>query len=373
MVKIEKKAVVMTKMCNLTDQKLQSMYMKIKYALLLCIVIAGLSVGCDAQNYKAGIIGFYNLENLFDTIDTPDVRDTEFTPGADKKWTGKRYWEKIDNMAHVIAQLGRAEGLPGPAILGVSEIENRLVLEDLVKADAIKHLNFEIVHYDSPDKRGVDVALLYQPRYFKVTNSSSVPLMIQGEDGERIYTRDQLVVSGIFDDEEMHFVVNHWPSRRGGESRSRPLRNEAAKLSRSIVDSILQINKKAKVVVMGDLNDDPNNESVELHLRAKGDPQKLKKTDMYNPMYKLFKNGIGTLAYRDQWNLFDQIILTPAFVGNNYSDYKFRVAKVYNDKSLTVSEGRYKGYPFRTYVGNSYKGGYSDHFPVYIMVIKEAK
>ncbi len=346
--------------------------MRIKVSLSLILIILFVGNFLKAQSYKAGVIAFYNLENLFDTIDTPGVNDTEFTPDDSKKWTSDRYWEKINNMAEVISRIGKKEGLPGPAILGVSEIENRGVLEDLVKADAIKKLNFQIVHYDSPDKRGVDVALLYQPRYFRVTHTSSAPLILYDDKGERIYTRDQLVVSGVFDDEEMHFIVNHWPSRRGGESRSRPLRNAAAKLSRSIVDSIMTINKNAKVVVMGDLNDDPMNESVRLHLRAVGEKKKLKEGDMYNTAYKLYKKGIGSLAYRDNWNLFDQIIITQPFLGDDYSDYKFRIAHIFNDKMLVQKSGRFKGYPHRTYVGDTYKAGYSDHFPVYILILKEA-
>jgi len=347
--------------------------MKIKLTFLLFFVIFFMGIESISQNYKAGAIAFYNLENLFDTIDTPGVRDTEFTPAGSKKWTGDKYWEKIHNMATVISKIGKKEGLPGPAVIGVSEIENRSVLEDLVKDEALKEQNYRIVHYDSPDKRGVDVALLYQPRYFKVTNTSSVPLLINGDNGKRLYTRDQLVVSGFFDGEEMHFIVNHWPSRRGGEARSRPLRDSAAALTRSIVDSILNLNSKAKIVVMGDLNDDPINESLTVYLKAAGDKKKLKDNDMYNPMYKMYKKGIGSLAYRDNWNLFDQIILSQAFLGNDYSTYKFRVAHVFNDKMLINKTGRFKGYPHRTYVGDTYKAGYSDHFPVYIIILKEVK
>ena len=347
--------------------------MKIRIIILLFLLPLFVGNILTAQNYKAGVIAFYNLENLFDTIDTHNVLDTEFTPAGSKKWTGDKYWEKISNMATVISKIGEKEGLPGPAILGVSEIENSSVLEDLVKADALKKFNFQIVHYNSPDRRGVDVALLYQPRYFRVTHTSSVPLFLYQDDGDRIFTRDQLVVSGIFDDEEMHFIVNHWPSRRGGESRSRPLRNAAAQLSRSIVDSITAINPDAKVVVMGDLNDDPMNESVKVHLKAVGTKKKLKEGDMYNTMYKLYKKGIGSLAYRDNWNLFDQIIITQPFLGDDYSSYKFRMAHVFNDKMLIQKSGKYKGYPLRTYVGDTYKGGYSDHFPVYILILKEVK
>ncbi len=323
------------------------------------------------QSDKASVIAFYNMENLFDTINTPGIYDTEFTPAGSKRWTGDKYWEKINNMATAISKIGEKDGVPGPAILGVCEIENRSVLEDLVKAEPLKDLNMKIVHYNSPDKRGIDVALLYQPRYFKVTHSSSVPLMITKNGGRRVYTRDQLVVSGIFNGEEMHFVVNHWPSRRSGKSKSRPQRNAAADLSRSIVDSIIAINPNAKVVVMGDFNDEPMNESVNIHLKAVGNKNKLKEGDMYNTMYKLYKNGIGSLTYHHNWILFDQIIITQPFLDGDDSTYKFKAAHVFNDNMLVNRWGKYKGYLHRTYVGDSYKAGYSDHFPVYILIFKE--
>ncbi len=325
----------------------------------------------ESQQMRAGVIAFYNLENLFDTLDTPGVIDTEFTPESPKRWNSERYWAKIDKLAEVISKLGSHEKVPGPAIIGLCEMENRAVLEDLVKSPRISHLNYEIVHYDSPDRRGVDVAMLYQPRYFKVTNSRSVSLIVNGDEGTRLYTRDQLQVSGIFDGEPMHFIVNHWPSRRGGEDRSRPLRNEAARLTRSLVDSIMKIEKDAKVLVMGDLNDDPNNESVRLHLKARDDQNRLKPDQLFNAMGVHFKRGIGTLAYRDQWNLFDQIIITQTFLDKKQKGYRYHSSRVFNESFLAQPEGRFKGYPFRTYVGDNYHGGYSDHFPVYILIVKE--
>lgn len=335
---------------------------------VLFLVSSGMA---EAQQMRAGVIAFYNLENLFDTLDTPGVIDTEFTPDSPKRWNSERYWAKIDKLAEVISKLGSHEKVPGPAIIGLCEMENRAVLEDLVKSPRISHLNYEIVHYDSPDRRGVDVAMLYQPRYFKVTNSRSIPLIVNGDEGTRLYTRDQLQVSGIFDGEPMHFIVNHWPSRRGGEDRSSPLRNEAARLTRSLVDSIMKIEGDAKVVVMGDLNDDPNNESIRLYLKARDEQHRLKPDQLFNAMGVHFKRGIGTLAYRDQWNLFDQIIITQAFLDKKQKGYRYHSSRVFNESFLAQPEGRFKGYPFRTYVGDNYHGGYSDHFPVYILIVKE--
>lgn len=324
----------------------------------------------EAQKLKAGIIAFYNLENLFDTIDTPDVNDFEFTPQGPKSWNGQRYRHKINHMADVVSKLGSHENIPGPAVIGLSEMENRSVLEDLVSTLQLASLNYRIVHYNSPDKRGVDVALLYQPRYFHLTNSRSVPLIVHNEEGHRIYTRDQLVVSGLFDGEPMHFIVNHWPSRRGGEKGSSPFRIAAARLSRSLVDSIRALDKDAKVIVMGDLNDDPTDKSIYDVLEARPDQKRLKGNQLFNATGLLFSKGIGTLAYRGKWNLFDQIVLTPSFLESKQGGYRYHSTRIFNESFLTVQEGRYKGYPFRSFVGNNFHGGYSDHFPVYVVLVK---
>lgn len=323
------------------------------------------------KEYHIASIAFYNLENLFDTINQKSVRDEDFTPEGLNRWNAERYKQKLENMSKVIAQIGD-ENIPinGPAIIGLSELENRSVLEDLIKHPNLKDRNYQIVHYDSPDRRGIDVALIYKPELFKVLNTKSVRLNIEGRDN--FYTRDQLVVSGIFDTDTLHLIVNHWPSRSGGEKRSRPLRNAAAKLSRSIADSIFAISPKAKIIIMGDLNDDPTNKSLTQFLKAKSSPEDLKNdTDLYNPMYALYKKGIGSLAYRDSWNLFDQLIISKNLVDDK-SSYHFYAAKVFNKRFLLQKEGRYKGYPNRTFAGGVYnKDGYSDHFPVYIYIVKE--
>ncbi|MGQ1947605.1 endonuclease/exonuclease/phosphatase family protein [Geofilum sp. OHC36d9] len=324
-----------------------------------------------AQQLKAEIVAFYNLENLFDTIDSPNVRDTEFTPQGSKKWTSARYKEKINNVAKAISMLGTPENLAGPAVIGLSEMENHAVLDDLIHSDYLKPLNYAIVHFDSPDKRGIDVALLYRTNHFKVTSTRSVPLIINGDDGKRVYTRDQLVVSGILDGEPMSFIVNHWPSRYGGEARSRGLRMAAARLTRSLVDSICVINEDAKVIVMGDLNDNPSNESVRVNLNTGFDKNNLKAEQLFNATEVLFRQGKGSLPYRGKWDMFDQLIMTPALVDKNNKGYCFHSVRVFYDPMLVQQEGEYKGYALRTYVGNNYMGGYSDHFPVYVLLVKE--
>jgi hypothetical protein len=342
----------------------------VSFIILFCSV----AVIYGQNSFKAGIVAFYNLENLFDTINTEGVDDDDFTPQGLNKWTSERYWIKINRLAEAISRIGEDDGIKGgPAILGVSEIENRTVLQDLISHPLLKASNFQIVHYDSPDLRGVDVGMLYQPRYFRVTSSDSPELVIFNENNERVYTRDQLVVTGTFDGETISIIVNHWPSRSSGEIVTRPRRNEAATLTRHLVDSLLSINKNAKVVIMGDLNDDPVNESLRKYLRAADNQDKLKEGELFNCMYPLFKKGVGSLYYRDSQNLFDQIIVTPALLGKDYSSYKYYTARVFNKPFLIQADGQYKDYPLRTYVGTTFQGGYSDHFPVYILIVREVK
>lgn len=343
--------------------------MRIFFVILLFVFSGQCAI--PQKPMKGGIIGFYNLENLFDTLNTPGVLDEEFTPAGANKWTGRRYLEKLDNMALAISRIGEDEGWKGgPAVLGVSEIENRSVLVDLVAHPLLKKSNYQIIHYDSPDLRGVDVALIYQPRFFRMTSSASLRLDLKNDKGEKVFTRDQLLVSGVFDDETVHFIVVHWPSRSGGEMVTRPRRNAAAALSRKIVDSLLNIDPKAKIFIMGDMNDDPTDESLQKYLRAGGNPNKLKEGELFNAMYPLYRKGIGSLNYRDGMNLFDQIILSRALTENDFSSYQFRLARVFNSEFLRQKDGRYKGYPLRSFAGNVWQGGFSDHFPVYVVIAK---
>ena len=345
-----------------------------KRHFLIIVLILGLSVTrafAQEKQFNVGCIAFYNLENLYDTINDPLTDDEEFTPQGTAKWNSQKYNLKIRHMAEAIQSIGLDFTPDGAAVLGVAEVENREVLEDLVRMPAIASRNYQIIHYHSPDRRGVDVALLYQPKYFKPVNHKSYTLSIEGMPDFR--TRDQLVVSGDFDGERIHIIVGHWPSRRGGEKRSMPLRMAAAKLSRHITDSLLMMDPQAKVIVMGDLNDNPTNKSLTEGLRAQGNQKDLKPGDLFNPMYALYQKGIGSNAWRDTWSLFDQIIISQQWLNPDMSSYRFRTAKVHNKVELTQRSGRFKGYPWRTYVGGEFMGGYSDHFPSYIIIVKEHK
>jgi endonuclease/exonuclease/phosphatase family metal-dependent hydrolase len=323
------------------------------------------------KTYKVGCVGFYNTEDFYDTINDPKTNDDDFTPDGKNNWTSQRYWTKVEHISTVISQIGDELVKGGPVVMGLSEIETQGVLEDLVKAPALQSAHYGIVYYKSPDKRGICVAMLYQKDHFAVINSKPVPLYIK--DLPDFRTRDQLVVYGKFDGDPMYFIVNHWPSRYGGEERSASLRNAAADLTKSIVDSIQKIDSTAKIVVMGDLNDDPTNESIVKHLKAKDKIKEVGQTDLFNPMYTLYKkDGIGTLDYHNNWDLFDQIMVTGTLLGDDKSTYKFYRACIFNKKTyLFQQDGQYKGYPLRTYAAGAYLGGYSDHLPSYIFLIKQ--
>lgn len=329
------------------------------------------AVSCQNEKKQETIsIGFYNLENLFDTINNVELSNSEeFTPEGKNQWTSKRYHEKLNHMAFVISHIATDITPEGLAICGVCEVENRGVVEDLVKETSIKDRNYLFVHFESPDERGIDVALLYQPKFFKVTNSAKYRLTIDGDTSFR--SRDQLVVTGLLNGDEITVIVNHWPSRYGGEEESRPFRNAAGDLTRHITDSLLALNSGAKIIVMGDLNDDPINESVVQHLRTKSDVENLEQGDLYNPYFNMFRDGRGSLCYRDKWNLFDMIIVSQGLVNGNKSGYKFSNAEVFDKEIVREQEGKYKGYPLRTFAGGKYLNGYSDHFPSYIILDRE--
>lgn len=340
--------------------------------LLFLVFLAFLNTACtqDEGSYRMTCIAFYNLENLFDTINQEGVTDEEFTPKGKNNWNPDRYMEKLGHMATVISKIGVGEYTPhGAVLLGVCELENASVLEDMSNTDILKDRNYKFVHYDSPYYRGMDVALLYQPKFFRVLHSASYELNMP--EIEDFTTRAQLVVTGILDKDTISIIVNHWPSRSGGEKRSRPLRMAAADLSRSIADSIFQIKPEAKIIIMGDLNDDPTNKSIKKNLGTVNEPSKMKEDRFYNPYEALHAKGIGSLAYRDSWNLFDQILVSRALTGEDYSSYKLYQAKVFNEQFLIQQEGRFKGYPWRTYSYGAYIGGFSDHFPVYIYLVKQ--
>lgn len=345
---------------------------------IFLFIALSLSLSVCAQKrkqYQIRTVAFYNLENLFDTINDVTKND-EASPMMELKGNrSKVYWDKIDKLASVIAQIGADVANTSPALIGVSEIENRAVLEDLIDSKHLKSKRYGIIHYESPDRRGIDVALLYQTRYFKPVHHESFDPMIFSNN-RKVYTRNQLLVSGYLDDELVHVIVNHWPSRRGGEARSRPLREKAAYQNVKIVEQLKLKEDNPKVMILGDFNDDPINTSFKKVLKTKAKVKKLEKGDLYNPYEDMFKKGYNTLGYRDNINLFDQIVLSSPLVDRgkkDYSSYKMYKSAIFNKRFLTNKSGQYKGYPFRSFSWGNYTGGYSDHYPVYVYLIKEKK
>jgi len=337
---------------------------------LILILLISITLSAQDKKLNIAIVAFYNVENLYDTIDDPITDDKEFLPDGIQNWNSAKYILKLERISEVISKIGQEVVPGGPAVIGLSEIENRYVLEDLINSEALKSKNYGIVQYNSPDRRGVDVALLYQKSRFIVEGSK--PFSLKTADTS-FRTRDQLLVWGKLDGEEIYFLVNHWPSRRGGEQRSAPKRKEAALLAKHISDSLLSMNPNTKLIIMGDLNDNPNNASIVKHLQAKGDLDKVVPGDLYDPMYKLFQNGVGSYAYRDSWDLYDQMIFTSALTGSDYSSYKLLKAKIFNEQFLKQKTGTFAGYPWRTAAGGQYLMGYSDHFPVYGILGREIK
>ncbi len=351
--------------------------------LLALLAVTGMSAQKKAADksakarYEVYGVAFYNLENLFDTINNNGKYDLEFSPAGARQWDGKKYWSKIKNLARAITNFTTQTTPSGPAFIGVSEIENRSVLEDLVKAvdnrlisEGKRPLGLRVVHHDSPDRRGVDVGALYNPRYFKFVDVSNTTLCIP--ENPTFRTRDQMCVTGVMGGDTVSVIVNHWPSRLGGEEQSSYLREAAAALSKHIADSLWSLRPGQGVIVMGDLNDDPQNRSCAKVLGAKKNPDGVKPDGFYNPFWSILDKGIGTLAYRSQWNLFDQIIVSGSLLEDNTGKDRLHYwkAQVNNFDFLKDTEGQRQNYPLRTYSAGVFLNGYSDHFPTEIFLIR---
>jgi len=370
---------------------------------------------------KVATVGFLNVENLWDTIRSADYIDgtkdiknpafhrsipldsikfleaekydgiwsdgalidkkviryqtgsDEFTPKSAKNYNTKVYKTKLANEAKVISEMGAQYTKTAPAVVGLIEVENRQVIEDLIKEPALKKYDYGIIHYNSYDYRGIDVALIYQKRRFTPTNSLKKELKIFGDNGKREYTRDILVVTGFLDNEKVAFFMNHWPSRRGGEAVSLPKRNAAAALLKQQMDSVRAADPDTKLFAMGDFNDDPVSSSLKNYLKAQPSPKELSETTPYlNLMYPLYKKGVASLAYQDAPNLFDQIIVSKNLISDQVTkEYSVYKAEIFAPADLINREGNYRGYPFRSWNGDEFTGGYSDHFPAFVVLQKE--
>ncbi len=324
-------------------------------SFFLLMLTATVSVG--QQEFT---IAFYNTENLMDTIDNPRALDNDFLPAGKYKWNTTRYTRKLSSVARVISGMGDPDG---PEIIGLAEVENKKVLQDLVTTKELKSHGYSIVHYDSPDERGIDVALLYKAKSFRVLSHrvySAAFLTI------RSHTRDVLLVKGVAQKDTLFLLVNHWPSRRSGTDESESKRIAVAIMVREVVDSILQKQANAKIIVMGDFNDEPGNKSIIVGLNAKQEAASLKKGELYNPYHRLSRPGTGTVYYSRRWSTFDQIMLSQGFFTAARS-YVYKNAFIYHPEWMHYRKDPGNG-PYRTFLGADYKGGYSDHFPVYIIL-----
>ncbi|MEQ8926595.1 MAG: endonuclease/exonuclease/phosphatase family protein [Fulvivirga sp.] len=328
--------------------------------LVASLFIVLLCTNLLAQDTPIGTIGFYNLENLFDTEDDPEINDEEYLPTGEREWTEERYQSKLENMSRVIADMAF-----GPDIVGLCEVENRKVIEDLIQTDHLKLKRYQIVHFNSPDARGIDVALIYKQGRFTPFDVRSIRFKDPADKDFR--TRDILWVKGLFNGDTLHVAVNHWPSRRGGKEDKRLI---AAEILRKAVDSVQNINPEAKIVLMGDFNDDPSNKSVKKVLMADNKEKKLENGMLYNASGDTFKDGLGTLFYRGAWNLFDQIIISQSLLKGQATNYYYipNSFKVFAGEYMRETKGQNQGAPFRTFSYGVYQNGFSDHYPSIIFI-----
>ena len=354
--------------------------------LIFCFA-ALFSAGLSAQEKQGHsyVIGFYNLENLFDTYNDPAKNDEEFLPEGKNKWTEAKYQKKLQNMAKVIRSM-RDDNGAWHALLGVSEIENRLVLEDLVMEPQIAESNYQIIHYDGPDRRGVDVALLYKPEVFTYLDSESIPFTFEGssidfimnqEQKDYFKTRDILMVHGLIDGEHFAIYVAHLPSRAGGKKGGNQLRDRGGEIMYNHAMMMQEKYPGIKIICMGDMNDNPTDPSMAEYLHGKENIEDVTPTDFFSPFTRMLKDGHGSLAYQGVWSIYDLLLVNDALVHAPEGEFRLRplgkkgyYGRVYRKPFMTNQKGQYKDQPFRTFSGGAFIGGYSDHYPTYIVITK---
>lgn len=342
---------------------------------MLLAVILLVALGASARQFAVYAVGFYNQENLFDTNHDEGKNDYDFLPTGSYRWNELKYTHKLHNMARALADLG-TDKLPGVgcAIIGMSEVENAKVLDDLTAEPELKARGYKYVHVEGPDKRGIDCAMLYNPSLFTVEGVKLHPYVTEEAKDSNFITRGFLAVNGTLAGEHLTVIVCHLPSRFS----SSYYRELGARQVRAIKDSLMQADSNRKVIVMGDMNDDPTDKSMHEALSAKADINKVGSGDMYNPWYNILaKEGRGTLCYNGSWNLFDQIVMTPNMINKNgvkdFTTLKYWSCQIFTRPYLLQTEGKYKGYPKRTTAGGVWQDGYSDHLPVVAYLVKEKK
>ena len=351
-----------------------------RYLLLLAVlVLLAPTQGCAKKKAAKHIIGFYNLENLFDTVHDQGKNDYEYLPDGANEWTPEKYATKLQNMARVIADMKEDNGM-WHTVLGLAEVENRHVLEDLVKEPAIAAANYQIVHYEGPDRRGIDCALFYDPTRMKLVESESIPFdfntnipitTYNKEEQADFRTRDVLMAHGIIDGEHFAFYVCHFPSRRGDKGGD--VRARAAEIVYNHVQKMQEKYPGIKCVVMGDMNDNPADASLSQYLHGRRELSQVKKGDFFNPFWSMLDNKIGSLYYRGDPNIFDCILVNDQLVKGKglriHKQGKY-FGRVYSRPYMAQQSGRNKGQPHRTFSNGRFIAGYSDHYPTFIMLVK---
>ena len=342
--------------------------------MLALVLITSVSISAK-KKFSVYAVGFYNQENLFDTCHDEGKNDYEFLPTGSYKWDGLKYSHKLHNMSRALADIG-TDVLPnvGCAIIGISEVENDNVLNDLTAQEPLKARGYKYVHIEGPDRRGVDCAMLYNPSLFTVKDAKLIPYVQELKKDSTYYTRGFLTISGELAGEHVVVIVCHLPSRFNGSF----YRESGARQVKAIKDSLLKSEPECKIMIMGDMNDDPTDKSMYNVLSAKSEISEVGDNDMYNPWYNILaKEGKGTLQYRGSWNLFDQIIVSPNLLNKgevkDYSTLKFWNNQIFSREYLLQQEGQYKGTPKRTTAGGVWLDGYSDHLPVVVYLVKEQK
>ena len=350
--------------------------MKKLFSFIAVMFLFGtLTAQAQEKKFSVYAIGFYNLENLFDTCHDAGKNDFEYLPDGRNKWSGLKYTHKLRNMARVLSEMG-TDKLPlvGCAAIGVSEVENAKCLTDLCNQEPLKARNFQFCHIEGPDHRGVDCGLLYNPSLFTVRDVKLVPYIYRLPKDSMRATRGFLVVSGTMADEHVTIIVNHLPSR----GTTSFYREEGGSQLRVVKDSLIKEDPNVKLFIMGDMNDDPKDPSMSVALGAKRKIEQAKEqTDLYNPWWDIHASGTGTLMYDGAWNLFDQIILSNSLLNQkgqrDYSTLKFWQPQIFRRDYLFQQEGKYKGNTLRTHAGGVWLDGYSDHLPTLVYLVKEQK
>ncbi len=335
----------------------------------LVLLLLPMYITAQKKSYVPITVAFYNVENFYDTTDNTMVDDDDFLQTGKRHYTPEIYQEKISHIAKVLSEIGSDVSGNTTAFVGLAEVENDTVLNDLIRHPLLVKKEWQFIHFDSKDRRGVDVALLFNPKVFQVRSAKPLFVAIPSNTKSAHFTRDILYVEGFLLGEKVHVYVNHWPSRVGGEAKSYPARAAVAQALRKHIGWVKKLDSAAKILVMGDLNDDPVSKSVVKDLGATSDKNILD-TLLYNPWVDFYKKGYGTLAFQNAWGLFDQVMLSQNWLPKSDSVLFFWKANIFKPQYLIETMGNYKGYPKRTYSGDNYNGGYSDHFPVYITLLR---